>query len=71
VFASIGTGLSAPNHSPKFKADPVALLPAAKYLAALAEGALRKLAIDKKKSLTENHSSHPCLHYRVIFLPAS
>ncbi|MBQ1914223.1 MAG: amidohydrolase [Selenomonadaceae bacterium] len=44
VFASIGTGLSAPNHSPEFRADPAALLPAAKFLAAIAEGALRKLA---------------------------
>ena len=44
VFASIGTGLSAPNHNPKFKVDPAALLPAAKLLAALAEGALRRLA---------------------------
>jgi len=43
VFASIGTGLSAPNHSSKFIADPAALLPAAKYLTALAEGALRRL----------------------------
>ena len=44
VFASIGTGLSAPNHNPKFKVDPAALLPAAKLLAAIAEGALRRLA---------------------------
>ena len=46
VFASIGTGLSAPNHNPKFKVDPAALLPAAKLLAAIAEGALRRLAKD-------------------------
>lgn len=44
VFASIGTGLSAPNHNPKFKADPAALLPAAKLLATIAERALRRLA---------------------------
>lgn len=46
VFASIGTGLSAPNHSPEFIADPAALLPAARLLAALAAGALGKLAGD-------------------------
>ena len=40
VFASVGTGVSAPNHSPKFIADPAALFPAAGFLAALAEGAL-------------------------------
>ena len=44
VFASIGTGLSAPNHSPKFMADPKALPPAARLLAGLAAGALKKLA---------------------------
>ena len=46
VFASIGTGLSAPNHSPKFVADPEALLPATKLLAKLAADALRRLADD-------------------------
>lgn len=43
VFASIGTGISAPNHSSQFIADPKALFPAAKLLANLAEAALNQL----------------------------
>ncbi|MBR2214819.1 MAG: amidohydrolase [Selenomonadaceae bacterium] len=40
VFIKVGTGLSAPQHSSKFIADPAALFPAARLLARLAEKAL-------------------------------
>lgn len=40
VFVLVGTGLSPANHNSKFRADPQALLPAARYLARLAEDAL-------------------------------
>lgn len=43
VFLLAGTGLSPANHNSKFKADPRALLPTAKYLAGLAETALERL----------------------------
>jgi amidohydrolase len=39
----IGTGGGYDNHHPAFTADPTALLPAAKFFAALAEGELTRL----------------------------
>lgn len=43
VFLLVGTGISPANHSSKFKVDPKALLPAAKYLARLIETAASRL----------------------------
>lgn len=43
VYIQIGTGESEPNHSPKFRVDPKALLPTSTYLAVLAEKALASL----------------------------
>lgn len=42
-FVMMGTGLSYPNHNPKFKVDPQALYPAASYMADLAVQAVRHL----------------------------
>lgn len=46
-FVQIGTGLSYPNHNPKFKVDPAALYPAASYMADLAIQAIDTLQDDK------------------------
>ena len=43
-FIRVGTGGGYPLHHPRFRADPAALLPTARYLAALAEKRLRALA---------------------------
>ena len=46
----VGTGLSYPNHNPKFKVDPAALYPAASYMADLAVQAVQKLQDDKEQA---------------------
>ena len=46
-FIRVGTGGDYPLHHPRFRADPSALLPTARYLAALAEKRLRALAKDR------------------------
>lgn len=46
AFMWVGTGLSYPNHHPKFEVDPKALLPTAQYLSDLGEQAL--LAVNKQ-----------------------
>ncbi len=43
-FTLVGTGRSFPNHNPKFRVDPEALYPAARYVAALAKGYLEESA---------------------------
>ncbi len=43
-FVMVGTGLSYPNHNPKFKVDPQALYPAAAYMADLSVQAVRHIA---------------------------
>ena len=40
----VGTGGGYDNHHPRFTADPAALMPAARFFAALAERELRRLA---------------------------
>ncbi|MGN0915872.1 MAG: amidohydrolase [Succinivibrio sp.] len=42
AFIQVGTGESYPNHNPKFKIDPVAIYPAAKYVAELAKAYLER-----------------------------
>ena len=42
-FVWVGTGLSYPNHHPKFQVDPAALSGTAKFLSLLGEKALQKL----------------------------
>lgn len=49
-FVQVGTGLSYPNHNPKFKVDPAALYPAASYMADLAVQAVQKLQDDKEQA---------------------
>jgi len=49
-FVQVGTGLSYPNHNPKFKVDPAALYPAASYMADLAVQAVQKLQNDKEQA---------------------
>lgn len=44
VYIHVGIGLTAPNHNPHFCVDEAALAPAADYFAALARGALERLA---------------------------
>lgn len=43
AFFQVGTGYSPANHNPKFQVDPSAIAPAAKFLAEVAEAALREL----------------------------
>lgn len=44
AFMWVGTGLSYPNHHPKFEVDPAALLPTAEYLSDLGQQALLEVA---------------------------
>ena len=44
AFLRVGTGGGWDNHHPRFTADPAALMPAARFFAALAEGELNRLA---------------------------
>lgn len=43
VFVLVGTGKSASNHNPKFKVDPTAILPTAKFLAKLVTEAFAEI----------------------------
>ena len=43
TFVLVGTGLSPANHNPKFTVDPTALMPTARYLAALVQTALKQV----------------------------